>query len=165
MEGFCGLKLELEYTGLLGLGVVLAMLFNFLPELAKLWKMTRKPRRIPHHKITGDTLENPEDQTSVFNGSHGLIPDLGFAIVLQSDDSLRFVGTIHLLCVGYNLLLKLNVLTFIHTRTRHLELHLVNLILRNFTSDLARLRTLEFDQTVMTFTIRGSQNDAIRRSS
>jgi hypothetical protein len=139
------------------------MTFHFLPEFAKLGKMARKPCRISHHKISRDTLENPEDQSTVFNGPNRLVPDFGFAVVLQSDDSLRFVGTIHLLRVRDHFLLKLHVFTFVHSRTGHLELHLMNLILRNFTSNLARLGTLELDQAVMTFTIRGSQNDAIGR--
>ncbi len=161
MEGLRGLKFQLEHTRLIGLRMVLTMLLDFIPEFTKLWKMRRKPGRIPQHQISRDTLENPEDQSSLFNGSHGLVPMFRLSVVLQSDDSLRLVGTIHLLRLRHHFLLKLDLLAFIDTRTRHLELHLVNLILGDFTTNLARLGTLELDQAVMAFAIRRSLNDTV----
>lgn len=89
----------------------------------------------------------------------------GLSVVLQSDDSLRLVGTIHLLSLGHNFLLKLDLLTLVHSRTCHLELHLVNVILGNFTPDFARLGALEFHQAMMTFTIRRSLDDSVGRGS
>lgn len=165
MEGVCGLKFQLEHTRLLGLGIVFTMLLDFIPEFAKLGKVSRKPRWIANHKIPRDSLQNLEDQASVFDSSHGLLPAFGLSVVLQNEDALRFVGTVHLLSLRDHLLLKLHVLTLIHTRTRHLHLHLVNLRLGDFTSNLTRLRTLEFDQAVMAFAVGGSHDNAVRRGS
>lgn len=140
------------------------MLLDFLPEFAKLGKVAGEPLWIPNHEIPGDTLENLEDQTSVLHSSDGLLPALGLAIVLQNEDALRFVGTIHLLSLRDHLLLKLDLLTLIHPRTGHLHLHLVDLRLRDFTANLTRFGTLELDQAVMAFAIGRCQDDAIRRS-
>ena len=141
------------------------MLLDLGPEFLKLGKMRGKPRRIANHKVPRNSLKNPEDQAALLNGSHRLVPVFSLSVVLQSDDSLRLVGTIHLLSLGHHLELKLSLLTFVHSRTSHLELHLVNVILGDFTPNLARLGTLKLDQAMMTFPIGRSLNNPIGRRS